>query len=605
MASAYTSKSDFYFSIHENGINRLTNRLMLEVPSLFNYGSTYIRTHPQLACNTIKADPSVTAAGDPLITGLDQIDRRILPSNFQLPSNLPDFIFQLSALQVDFHPGDAIALPPTVPQPLQGQRLALRAQAFMGLACPAQEDRRLQCFSLDLFTELSLKSPSTTKFLEMGVNALDVVEIEPDGLRKILDCYLMYFANQALRTASDYANSLISGPLPVPTNGPITNLKVSPAAAAPNNPAVEDNQLKLYLNLNSFGLHYSVSPSGGGPSSNLPPAASKTVRTRPGHGPSDITAAISQGAFSNMFGALLNGGLVFRIPDSGMGQYGNSPVYFDYAISASLHNGTISLRDDGTVQVKDLEIWWDTLKLYICIDIPKITIGAIHIPGIRTPDINIAGVHIPGVQITPDIDIPGFTLFGDNPDIIIPIDLSGIFVSQVSAVMKPAIFYGSGNPNRWQFYAVPQIPIFIEIVKLGETLDNLVTMAINTFFNNLFSGYPSAVVTIIKDTLKAALVVLGGPIIHILDDPGMIAESILDMLVNEDELGIFKMVNNGIYNYFTNQTPIYELPDPLQVSFPNPITPLALPLIRLQVPIAYLGVSINSSEMVLEADFGS
>ena len=51
----YTSKCDIYVAVYEHGINGLIARLMTEIPSFFNYGSTYVARYPRSACNPIAA----------------------------------------------------------------------------------------------------------------------------------------------------------------------------------------------------------------------------------------------------------------------------------------------------------------------------------------------------------------------------------------------------------------------------------------------------------------------------------------------------------------------------------------------------------------------
>ncbi len=586
----YTSNSDFYFAINENGINRVVDRAMRYVPSFFNYGSNYISTHPWMACNPIDADPSVTACGDPLITTINlplppniPLSLNPLPLTIYLP--LPDFIVQLSEMQIDFYPGDVISLPGTLPA-LPSQQLAIHAKTFMGLSCPYREEG-LDCFSLDLFAELALKDPNTQQFLKMSITALDVVGIEPDGMRNILDCYMRYLANQALSFVSDLANHMVSTPQSIPNLNGTVSVQVSPAAVT-NNPAVEDDQLKLFMNLVSFKLNEVVGPSGSTqPGSGLAPATSHSTRTRPGTGPSDLTIAISQDAFSKLFAAMLNGGITIDIPapaappappwptpppPNGWGLIGdpNSLFYAYYQVSASLQGGTITLQDDGKIQINDLVISWDTLKFTININLPTISFS-----------LPILG---------------SFTFFGNNPDISIPIDLSGDFSTQVSIEAEPAIFYGNGNPNipncpnRWQLYIVPQLPIFILPIELNAKLIKSINDGIKSFFKSL--GVPDIVVSAIMDALTAIDSIFG--------DLNKIAESIADMIQND--LGITQALDNFLYDYLTNQAPIFELPDPYNVSLTNQTT--HRPANNIPIPIAYLGVSLNSSEMVLEGDIG-
>lgn len=598
----YTNNSDFHIALHENGMNYLIKHSMLYVPSFFNFGSNYISKHPELACNTICADPSVTASGDPLISAINlPISSNLqLPINVQLPN--PKFIAQLSELQVDFYP-NSITLPETLPT-LKSQQLSFHAKTFMGLSCPSEEKIELDCFSLDLFAELALRCPDISQqFLKMHITAQDIVGIKPDGLRVIFDCYSRYLANQALNFVNDQVNSKISKPFESPVKG-IVSFKLSPTPIE-NNPAVEDNQLKLFMDLVSLKLNEAIviGPSGSSsPGSGFEPSTSKTKRTRPpGKEVSDLTVAISQATFSKIFGEMLNGGVTVDIERS---RYGNSPLYIDYLVSASLKNGTISLQNDGKIQIRDLLISWDRLKFEINIDLPEISI-----PGFKTP-----AVVIFGQTIIPEIDFPGLELFGKNPDISIPIDLSGDFVSQVSVVLDPKIFYGIGNPsilncpNRWQFYVAPQLPIFILPIELNERLTSKIKNEIDSFFKIIFFGLPDKTVKMIKDTLSN---LLPGPIKLILSDPDKFVESIVDTIVKDNNLGITSKLDKLLYDYFENRAPIFEIQDPFPVSFKNPIgpamttnNPIGPDNINIPIPIAYLEVSVNSNEMLLEGDLG-
>ena len=151
---AYTSNCDIYIAVHENGINGLIAQLMTEVPSFFNFGSTYIARYPQLACNPIEAHPidpedplisPIDISGIPSLTMSTTVDPfpadnppigTGVPFNLNIPIPSPDFLVQLSKVQVDFYPGNTISLPSTVVSPLPVDHFAIHAQTFAGLSCP-------------------------------------------------------------------------------------------------------------------------------------------------------------------------------------------------------------------------------------------------------------------------------------------------------------------------------------------------------------------------------------------------------------------------------------------------------------------------------------
>ena len=186
-------------------------------------------------------------------------------------------------MQVDFNPSNAIALPSTTIHPLPSQNLALHAKVAAGLSCPGSSDK-IECFSLDVYSEFALKGASN-QFLGMKMNALEIVGLKPDGLSDIIECYTEYMANQVFSWLSLQVNNLVSSPLPIATlGGVVKEVQVSPATV-PNqsNPAVEGDQMKLFMNVASLQLNNVVGQSGTSqPGPSLKPPVSKAQRGRTG-----------------------------------------------------------------------------------------------------------------------------------------------------------------------------------------------------------------------------------------------------------------------------------------------------------------------------------
>jgi len=138
---AFTSNSDLFGAIHEEGIQRVVRHVMRQRPSLFNYGTALVRANPGLLCEPIEAAPGVTQ----LITLLPPIPL------FGAEAFALNYAFQLTELGIEFHPGDAIGLPPELNPPLGEQRFAFQARGCGGLGCPSREFKPL----VDLFLELT------------------------------------------------------------------------------------------------------------------------------------------------------------------------------------------------------------------------------------------------------------------------------------------------------------------------------------------------------------------------------------------------------------------------------------------------------------------
>lgn len=271
---AFTDNSDLYGAIHEEGINRVAMHIMRQRPSLFNYGTALVAANPRLLCEPIDAAPAVRLRGNPLITVEDPLP--VLGTDGAFGVN---FCVQLTKAEIDFHPGNVLALPPELSPPLAPQHLAFRVRVCAGLGCPPKDyfdiiqlppttepgrttDRpqpkppprplptdRLECFCLDLFAVAHVDvtgAPGSQRLLTK-VDGLEIVDIEPKGLENGLECYLNLLIQLViLPRASIAIEKMVFDILNL---GTIT-LKASPTSAAiPNNPAIEDDQLKVFIDL--------------------------------------------------------------------------------------------------------------------------------------------------------------------------------------------------------------------------------------------------------------------------------------------------------------------------------------------------------------------
>jgi hypothetical protein len=301
---ALTDNSDLFVSVHEDGMNALLRHIMQQRPPLFNYGTALFEAlakKKRTLCSPIKTADNYNG---PLITVEDPLP--ILGS--PLPIGM-DWCFQLSGLAIDFHKGNTIALPPELGV-LQPQQFALQAKACFGLMCPddkkaadileqiegavvtvyeqnkglsdkerlqrerERKDRtpkdedvkplppgKLYCFCLSLFLtghfEWDDVPGSDQPWLKVRLDGLEIVDIGPDPLESMIECYLRNILRYGIlprimlpmealvlditSMSDDLADYLGRQILlqPTPTGG-----------AVPFNPAVEDDQLKLFIELN-------------------------------------------------------------------------------------------------------------------------------------------------------------------------------------------------------------------------------------------------------------------------------------------------------------------------------------------------------------------
>lgn len=288
---AFTDNCDIFGAVDELGINLVVAHVMRQRPSLFNYGTNLFLTRPDLLCVRIRATPDVTNRGNPLFTLEDPLP--IIGTNNQYGLH---FCFQLTKVEVDFHPSSVFTLPPELSPPLKAQRFAFRVQVCAGLGCPSQEalkrleeagviddfpehggsntggqthgDKRreeprpqlpprplptdrLDCFCLDLFAVGHFEiqgAPGSQQFVVAKLDGLEIVDIEPKGMENSIECYLKLLIQLVLLPRLKFALEKIS--FEILDNLATVTLFATPISVkVPHNPAVEENKLKVFINM--------------------------------------------------------------------------------------------------------------------------------------------------------------------------------------------------------------------------------------------------------------------------------------------------------------------------------------------------------------------
>lgn len=302
---------------------------------------------------------------------------------------------------------------------------------------------------------------------------------------------------------------------------------------------------------------------------------------------SDLTVAASEDAFRDLF-TVLRDDFTFAASDSG--SFG--PFSASYAVALHLEDGTVDLRADNTVAVKELDVKWDTLSVSIGFDIPEICVGGWCI--IPTPF---------GCALR----LPRICVFSADPDIDVPLDLSGIVTSELSVTgslrtsyfvdparppgMTPVQAQIAGIPNQWQVFLDPET-VDVDVFDIADIVGDLLESAVTSAVNALLPG-PQWV----RDLVLAIL----GPIIDlirdILDLPDDIEEWLSDLL--NVSFGLLNLILTAVADYFAAQNPLFEFEDPY------PILDASGGLIPVKIPITDLTVLVNDDEMVVEANVGA
>lgn len=280
---AFTDNCDLYAAVNEAGINLVARHIRRQRPSLFNYATAYVAQHPTLACQAVDHTQDVTDYHNPLFT----VENPLPLLGVDAPPVALNCCAQLVDAKIDFYPGNVIKLPAELKPPLPAQHFALYARVCGGMDCPITEvidqiepwppgqqgqgstagegqgggkqsvppivppTRKLICFCLDayLIGHVSIE-PLFGKLMLVGhVDAVDIVDIKPNNLESIIDCYLRTTVELLLReklTLPIVHTFLFDFSF---LKLPKITVELAPNPPVPNNPAIEDDQLKIFIDL--------------------------------------------------------------------------------------------------------------------------------------------------------------------------------------------------------------------------------------------------------------------------------------------------------------------------------------------------------------------
>ncbi len=619
---ALTSNSDFYVAIQDAGINRLVRHVMRKRPSLFNYGTSFVASNTHLLCHNIEVAPEVLQAENPLVTVLDPLP--IFGTSLAL-----NYAVQLTKGELDFHPGNVFTIPSELNPPLGKQRLGVHFQVCAGIGCPPSlgfpttpsrppakvgvassmnltrvtpggigvsrtgdvlnsdggvvvlPSRELDCFCLDLFATGGAKTTGAVgnQLILPFVDGIDIVDIKPDAIENMIECYALLALNQGILPSIGQVISKFAFNNPLPPD--LGSIIFSAATTVPNNPAIEDNQLKAFINLDTINLNLNIPPTicqssgGGGGGGGGGGTVTRTTRGRTRTGTFDSTAAISAKAFGKIFAALVKG---FSFSCADHGSYG--PFEASYNVKAHLEGGSIQLRNNGAIEISSLEIKWDNLSVSLCVNIPEKCIGG--------------GCIIPNPFDGCILSVPKICVFSGSPDFCLPIDLSGLITSEITFTAGVRVFYGigSGVTNRWQIVIVPEMPIDLQIIDIADTVGDIFKNLFDAAIDELLGGLPDWA----KALLKGVFGSIDDMIRFVLDIPDDIGGWLLDILTS---LGVFDVLLAGVYAFLANNLPALEIDDPF------PALDKSGQLIPVMVPIEFIGITINSNEMTIQGDVGN
>ncbi len=271
---AFTDQCDLFAAIHEDGVNLIAKHVMRQRPSLVNYATAYVAGHPELACSPVAFTVDVANHFNPLFGVVAPLP--ILGADAP-PVGL-NFCVQLVQAEVDFYPGNVIKLPASLNPPLKPQHVAAKLRICGGMDCPPEDilksispappprqtgerqqpppppfvppTRKLLCFCVDayLVAHVHVENIFGKLMLVGSVDGVEVVGILPDGLRANIDCYARTTFEVLLREKLMLPVSKLLFDISLLNVANVSGT-LTPNPPIPNNPAIEDDQLKVFIDL--------------------------------------------------------------------------------------------------------------------------------------------------------------------------------------------------------------------------------------------------------------------------------------------------------------------------------------------------------------------
>lgn len=274
---AFTDNCDLYAAIHEDGVNRVIGHIMRQRPSMFNYATADVAGNRELWCEFVEFTDDVQKYGNPIFS----VQAPIPVLGTDSPPVGLSFCAQLTRAELDFHPSNVISLPPELLPPLNEQRFALHIRICAALGCASEQEidsipvpnappthqnpdgrpqretlppvhlqGSLKCFCLDVFVVGHYERAfiGSKESLLGKVDGIEIVDVKPDELEENIECYIKTAVRLALRQKLTIPLSTFFVSFPLFGMGTVI-LSPTPNPPLPNNPAIEEDQLKAFITM--------------------------------------------------------------------------------------------------------------------------------------------------------------------------------------------------------------------------------------------------------------------------------------------------------------------------------------------------------------------
>jgi hypothetical protein len=258
-----------------------------------------------------------------------------------------------------------------------------------------------------------------------------------------------------------------------------------------------------------------------------------------------------------------------------------------------LKGGTLELRDDGTVRLRELDARWDKLDFTLGVTMPEVCFGGGFV------DLPFGTVHLPGINV-----------FSGDPSVSVTVDLAPLVKHELSLVARPLIQHFDpattaigkhcqqlhtaldidDTKPQWRVFCDPQT-IDLDPFDFADTVGDLFEQALTDAVDALLPHGP------LHDLILAAIGSVADLLRTLLDIPDDISEWLSDLF--NVSFGVFNLILQFVADFFGTCVSFFQLDDPY------PMFPKTSELAEVMVPIQNLTATVSDVELVVTADIGA
>ena len=306
----------------------------------------------------------------------------------------------------------------------------------------------------------------------------------------------------------------------------------------------------------------------------------------------DLTIAVSEAVCAKTLEVVVAN---FGFDVSDQADFGAFRVGYDGRLV--LKGGSLELRDDGTIRLRELDARWDKLDFSLAVKLPEISFGG----GL---------VEVPLGSIL----VPGTGVFTGGKTVTFTVHLAPFVKHELSLVGSPLIqhFKPGVTPigkhcqdlhtaldiddtkQQWRVFCDPQT-IDFDLFDFADTVGDL--------FEEAFTGALDAALPrgLLHDLILAGIGSIADLLRTLLDIPDDISEWLSDLF--NVSLGVFNLILQFVADFFGTCISFFQLDDPYPM-FPKTVEK-GVELPDVTVPLEHLTATVSDVELVVTADIGA